>query len=178
MAQSLARLWTHLIFSTKNRFPFLSDQLIRAGMHGYLAKVLREHDCETLIVGGVGDHVHALFALSKTIPSPMSSKRSNARHPAGSKKSHPDRLSSIGKMGTGHSPSVSQSNLDQVIRYIETQDEHHQRVTFQDEYRAFLKAYGIESTNGTCGTEPAARTLSGYTQFENVFFLPGCYPGL
>ncbi|MDQ3174370.1 MAG: transposase [Acidobacteriota bacterium] len=94
------------------------------------------------------------------------------------KESHHDRLSSIGKMGTGHSPSVSQSNLDQVIRYIETQDEHHQRVTFQDEYRAFLKAYGIESTNGTCGTEPAARTLSGYTQFENVFFLPGCYPGL
>ena len=39
--------------------------------------------------------------------------------------------------------SVSQSNLEEVIRYIENQEEHHKRVTFQDEYRAFLKAYGI-----------------------------------
>jgi putative transposase len=39
MAQSLARLWTHLIFSTKERYPFLSDPTVRADMHGYLAKV-------------------------------------------------------------------------------------------------------------------------------------------
>ncbi len=65
MAQSLARLGTHLIFSTKNQFPFLSDKSIRADMHGYLATMLRKHDCETLIVGGVEDHVHALFALSR-----------------------------------------------------------------------------------------------------------------
>jgi hypothetical protein len=35
MAQSLSRLWTHLIFSTKNRFPFLSDKVLRAEMHAY-----------------------------------------------------------------------------------------------------------------------------------------------
>lgn len=44
MAQSLAKLWMHLIFSTKERYPFLSDPTIRADMHGYLAKVLRTHD--------------------------------------------------------------------------------------------------------------------------------------
>jgi len=49
MAQSLARLWTHLIFSTKERFPFLRDKSIRADMHAYLATVLRNHGCETLI---------------------------------------------------------------------------------------------------------------------------------
>jgi len=66
MAQSLARLWTHLIFSTKNRFPFLVDKKLRTGMQAYLAKMLREQDCETLIVNGVEDHIHALFALSRT----------------------------------------------------------------------------------------------------------------
>ena len=66
MSQSLARLWTHLIFSTKNRFPFLTDKKLRTDMHAYLAKMLREQDCETLIVNGVEDHVHALFALSRT----------------------------------------------------------------------------------------------------------------
>ena len=64
MAQSLARLWTHLIFSTKNRFPFLTDKVLRAEMHAYLAEMLRNQTCETLIVGGVEDHTHSLFALS------------------------------------------------------------------------------------------------------------------
>ena len=68
MAQSLSRLWTHLIFSTKNRFPFLSDKVLRAEMHAFLAEMLRSHGCETLIVGGVEDHAHALFALSRTLP--------------------------------------------------------------------------------------------------------------
>lgn len=64
MAQSLAKLWTHLIFSTKDRFPFLSDKGIRTDAC-HLATVLRKHDCETLIVGGVADHIHALFSLSR-----------------------------------------------------------------------------------------------------------------
>src|SRR6201988_2236173 len=65
MAQSLSRLWTHLIFSTKERFPFLSDRQIRHDMHAYLATVLRSRDCETRIINGTGDHVHALFTLSR-----------------------------------------------------------------------------------------------------------------
>ena len=68
MAQSLARLWTHLIFSTKDRFPFLGDKVLRREMHAYLATMLRKHDCETLIVGGVEDHTHSLFALPRTHP--------------------------------------------------------------------------------------------------------------
>ena len=51
MAQSLARLWTHLIFSTKDRFPFLTDKVLRREMHGYFAEMLRKHRCETLIIG-------------------------------------------------------------------------------------------------------------------------------
>ena len=66
MAQSLARLWTHLIFSTKNRFPFLADKKLQTDVHAYLAKMLRQQNCESLIVNGVEDHIHALFALSRT----------------------------------------------------------------------------------------------------------------
>ena len=65
MAQSLARLWTHLIFSTKDRHPFLNDRTVRDDMHAYLGAVLRSHDCPTIVVGGCADHVHALFALSR-----------------------------------------------------------------------------------------------------------------
>jgi len=65
MSQSLSKMWTHLIFSTKERYPFLADRAIREEMHAYLSSILRKHDCPTLLVGGVADHVHALFALSK-----------------------------------------------------------------------------------------------------------------
>ena len=65
MSQSLSSLWTHLIFSTKDRFPFLKEPDLKNDMHRYLASVLRSHDCETLIVGGTSDHVHALFDLSR-----------------------------------------------------------------------------------------------------------------
>jgi putative transposase len=143
MAQSLARLWTHLIFSTKNRFPFLSDKTIRTDLYAYLAKMLREQDCETRIVNGVEDHVHALFALSRThsIASVVKEiKRTSSRF---AKEASPS-LAKFHWQGGYGAFSVSHSNLDEVIRYIENQEEHHKRVTFQDEYRAFLKAYGIE----------------------------------
>jgi len=65
MSQSLSKIWTHLVFSTKERYPFLSDDTVRHDMHSYLAKTLKENQCPTLQVGGVSDHVHLLFVLSK-----------------------------------------------------------------------------------------------------------------
>ncbi len=143
MAQSLARLWTHLIFSTKNRFPFLVDKVLRAEMHAYLAEMLRTHDCETLIVGGVEDHTHSLFALSRTLPI-ASVVKEVKRTSSGWIKTTSRNLSKFHWQGGYAAFSVSQSNLNEVIRYIENQEEHHKRVAFQDEYRAFLKAYGVD----------------------------------
>ena len=143
MAQSLSRLWTHLIFSTKNRFPFLTDKTIRTDMHAYLATRLREEDCETLIVNGVADHVHALFALSRT-HSIADVVKEIKRTSSGWVKERSAKLAKFHWQGGYGAFSVSESNLEEVVRYIENQEEHHKRVTFQDEYRAFLKAYGIE----------------------------------
>ena len=143
MAQSLARLWTHLIFSTKDRFPFLKDKTLRREMHAYLAEMLRKHDCETLIVGGVEDHTHSLFALSRT-HSIASVVKEVKRTSSGWIKEASRKLSKFHWQGGYGAFSVSQSNLADVIRYIENQEQHHQLVTFQDEYRAFLKAYGVE----------------------------------
>ena len=67
MSQSLSKLWTHLIFSTKDRYPFLAKSEIREQTHAYLAGILHKHSCTTLLVGGVADHVHSLFGLSKNI---------------------------------------------------------------------------------------------------------------
>jgi putative transposase len=142
MAQSLSRLWTHLIFSSKHRFPFLSDKAIRTDMHGYLAMGLREHGCETLIVNGANDHVHALFALSRTHSIASVVKEIKRTSSVWVKERSP-KLQVFQWQGGYGAFSVSQSNLEEVIKYIDRQDEHHKRITFQDEYRAFLKAYGV-----------------------------------
>ncbi len=143
MPQSLARVWIHLIFSTKNRFPFLSDKMVRADMHAYLAQMLREQDCETLIVNGVEDHVHALFALSRT-NAIASVVKEIKRTSSGFAKDLSPTLAKFQWQSEYGAFSVSQSNLVDVVKYIEEQEEHHKRVSFQDEYRAFLKAYGID----------------------------------
>ena len=143
MAQSLARLWTHLIFSTKDRFPYLTEKEIRRDMHAYLATILRKYDCETLIVGGVEDHTHSLFALSRIHPIAKVVKETK-RTSSGWVKELSPKLASFHWQAGYAAFSVSQSNIKNVIAYIENQEEHHKRVTFQDEYRAFLNAYGIE----------------------------------
>jgi putative transposase len=143
MAQSLSRLWTHLIFSTKDRFPFLSDQAIRRDTHAYLATVLRSHDCETLIVGGARDHVHALFALSRKYSIAEIVKEVKRTSSGWIKEISRTHSKFHWQKGYG-AFSVSQSHLEQVLRYIEKQEQHHRRVAFKDEYRAFLKKYEID----------------------------------
>jgi REP element-mobilizing transposase RayT len=143
MAQSLSRLWTHLIFSTKDRRPLLADKLVRAEMHAYLSQMLRAHDCETQIVGGVEDHVHALFALSRKHP--IASVVKEVKRTSSTWIKQMSRKFSRFYWQAGYAAfSVSHSNLDAVIRYIENQEEHHKRLTFQDEYLAFLKMHEVE----------------------------------
>ena len=143
MAQSLARLWTHLIFSTKDRFPFLTDKVLRNDMHAYLAEMLRHQGCETLIVGGVEDHAHCLFALSRTHPI-ASVVKEVKRTSSGWIKEASGKLSKFHWQAGYAAFSVSQSNLVEVIRYIENQEEHHKKISFEDEFKDLLRKAGIE----------------------------------
>ena len=66
MPQSLSLAIIHLVFSTKDRQPFLNPT-IRKDAHAYLAKVARNAGCECYRIGGVEDHVHLATRLSRTI---------------------------------------------------------------------------------------------------------------
>jgi len=144
MAQSLSRIWIHLIFSTKDRFPFLSDKKLRQETHAYLATVLRSHGCETLIVNGTADHVHALFALSRK-HSISTVVKEIKRTSSGWIKERSSPVANKFHWQNGYGAfSVSQSHLSRVCEYIEEQERHHQKRTFENEYRAFLKKYQIK----------------------------------
>jgi REP element-mobilizing transposase RayT len=66
MAQSLAKILLHMVFSTKERQPFLKDKALREELHRYLGGILANLECQPLVIGGVEDHVHLLFAHSRT----------------------------------------------------------------------------------------------------------------
>ena len=67
MPQSLARVVIHVVFSTKNRVPFLKDRDVRTRLHAYMAGILQSIGCEPILINGVEDHVHILCNLSRTI---------------------------------------------------------------------------------------------------------------
>jgi putative transposase len=141
MPQSLARNVIHLIFSTKNREPFILTE-IRDELLRYLTGTLNALKCPTIKVGGVADHVHIfLFCLSRTMP--LSKVVEEV------KKSSSKWMKEQGVAGfywqNGYGAfSVSPSNEGAVKGYIGRQEEHHKTKTFQEEYREFLKKHNIE----------------------------------
>jgi len=66
MPQSLARLHIHLVFSTKNREPFITDA-VRDSLHAYMAAVLQNLGCAPVLINSVEDHTHLLFDLARTV---------------------------------------------------------------------------------------------------------------
>jgi len=67
MPQSLSAVYIHLIFSTKERFPYLKDEQVQRDLHAYLGEISKRLDCPPIRVGGVEDHVHLLARFGRTI---------------------------------------------------------------------------------------------------------------
>jgi REP element-mobilizing transposase RayT len=142
MPQSLSQLYVHLVFSTKHREALLALP-VREHLHAYLATVLKNQDSPALKVGGTSDHVHALFRLSKNC---ALAKIVEEIKTSSSKwlKSQGRALANFHWQSGYGGFSVGPAELEQVVDYITRQEEHHRVMSFQEEYRNFLKRYGIE----------------------------------
>ena len=139
MPQSLANLYVHLIFSTKDRHPFLTND-VRPDLHAYMATVLTGLNSPAVLINSVTDHVHILFKMGRTVTlaqvvedvKKSSSKWIKTRGPSFSKFAW--------QAGYGGF-SVSESNAPKVANYIRNQEEHHRKKSFQEEYREFLEKH-------------------------------------
>ena len=143
MPQSLAQVWIHLVFSTKDRRPFLQNESLRTEMFKMLTHRVKESGCISASVGGHIDHVHLLIGLSRTI---TIAKLVEEIKKETSKwiKSHPQGTQ-LFQWQAGYGVfSVSHSMLDIVDGYIRSQDSHHAKRTFQDEFRLLCQKHGIE----------------------------------
>ncbi len=143
MPQSLSAVYLHLVFSTKDRQPFLADVGLRAEVHAYPHGTSRQLDCPALIIGGVEDHVHLLARQSRTLSQSDWVKELKRVSSIWIKERELALADFAWQAGYGVF-SVSTSNLEAVEHYIATQEEHHKKVTFQDEFRAFLRRHGVE----------------------------------
>jgi len=142
MPQSLSLVIVHLIFSTKERFPCL-DPVMRPGLHSYLATVARNAKCECYRVGGTGDHVHLAARLARTVAIAALVEELKTSSSKWIKMQRPELGRFSWQRGYG-AFSVGPNEADALVAYINRQVDHHRVRTFQEEYRAFLKEYGVE----------------------------------
>ncbi|XZE18905.1 transposase [Pirellulaceae bacterium SH449] len=142
MGQSLVQIYVHIVYSTKNRVPFLKNAADRKRLHAYLAGIHKNLDAPALVIGGVEDHVHVLCRLGKTID--ISDLVRDAKKDSSSwVKSELSIKNFYWQTGYG-AFSISPSHIPALTAYIENQEEHHRKVTFQDEFRRLCKKYGLE----------------------------------
>lgn len=143
MPQSLSAVYIHLVFSTKERRPFLGDKTIREKLHAQLGGISKTLECPPLIVGGVEDHVHLLCRFGRTITQADWVKELK-RVSNGWLKEQGSEFTDFEWQGGYADFSLSRSNLEHVKRYIADQEEHHRKMTFQDELRTLLQKHEVE----------------------------------
>ncbi len=142
MSHAYSQVLIHLVFSTKFRRPILTPA-IQIELHPYLSGVLTNHGCPSFQVGGIEDHLHLVFGLSRTmcISDVVELVKTSSSKWIKTKGSEFDDF----HWQSGYAAfSVYRRDLQKVIRYIRNQPEHHKRETFQEEYRRLLIANGIE----------------------------------
>jgi putative transposase len=142
MPQSLTKIYIHIVFSTKNRQHLITDD-IQNELFDYLGGICKQLECNPVRVGGYKNHVHILCILSKKITliklieeiKKSSSKWIKTKGQEFSKFYWQDGYSAF---------SVNPSQIDIVTKYINNQEEHHRKKSFEEECRTFFKKYGVE----------------------------------
>jgi len=142
MPQSLSAVYVHLVFSTKERRPFLRDETIRESLHAYLGGISKQLGCAPIITGGIEDHVHLLARFGRTITQAEWVKELKRVSNLWLKKEH--QIRQFEWQGGYAGFSVSESNLEQVKKYINYQLEHHKKINLQDELRLLLRRHHVE----------------------------------
>jgi REP-associated tyrosine transposase len=142
MPHSYVSSLNHCIFSTKERAPLLLPEM-RENLWPYIGGIARDHGMKLVAIGGTNDHIHLLLSL----PATMSISKALQWIKSGSSKWIHDTYPSLRgfQWQEGYGAfSVSISRLQDTISYIEKQEEHHKKRTFEDEFKAFLMRHSID----------------------------------
>ena len=143
MSQSLARVWLHVVFSTKERRASLQNAQFRDEMFCMIGHHVNECGCTAVRAGGWIDHVHFVCGLSRTVTVAGLVEHVKVETSKWAKKATHGISTFSWQSGYG-AFSVSQSNLQSVVDYVADQSFHHRKMTFQDEFRELCRRHEME----------------------------------
>ena len=144
MAQSVARVLIHIVFSTKDRKAWLKDRGLCDELYKYMATILRDEvDSPAILINGYEDHIHALCQLSRKFSIAKVVQEAKTETSKWVKKQSPATSNFTWQAGYG-AFSVSESKIPEVKDYVANQVEHHRRMSYQNEFRKLCERHGIE----------------------------------
>lgn len=142
MPQSLAQIYVHLVFSTKERYSFIQPD-IEPELFAYMGGIIKQMGGIPCLINGTADHMHVLSSLPRTVTLSKyveDIKRSSSRWI----KTKGGNYQKFAWQNGYGAFSVSSSRMDSVKRYIAGQKEHHRTITFKEEFVSFLEKYGVQ----------------------------------
>jgi putative transposase len=142
MGHTFSNLLVHVIFGTKERLPTIREPL-RPRLYEYMSGIARAEFGRALCIGGTANHVHGLIVLTTDVSVAEAVRKWKSLSSKWAHETFPDSQDFAWQSGYG-AFSVSRSNVPKVAGYIERQAEHHRKVTFEEEFVAFLERHGIE----------------------------------
>lgn len=132
----------HIVFSTKDRQPFIHPS-VAPELYAYLGGICKNLESFPVEIGGSTDHVHILCLLSRKMALMKLIEELKSHSSKWIKDKGSEYKSFYWQNGYGGF-SINPTEIDIVRNYISAQNEHHEKRTFQDEYRAFLNKYAVE----------------------------------
>ncbi|MGB7343932.1 MAG: transposase [Pirellulaceae bacterium] len=143
MSQSLVKNLVHLVYSTKGRRCWIPE-LCQPKLWAYQAGIFREWDSPAIVIGGIDDHIHALFSLSKNHALKKIVEEVKKGSSKWMKTAEGTGNRDFAWQGGYGAFSVSQFNVPDVRAYIENQKQHHHKMAFQEELRSLFRKHEIE----------------------------------
>lgn len=142
MAQSLSKLYVHLIFHSKNTSVSIRNE-DKDDLYAYMGSIIKDNQSIPILINGTKDHIHILCVLYKNIALAKLTEEIKRRSNRWIKTVR-QNYNQFAWQGGYAGFSVSQSLHEKTKQYIFLQEEHHKKMTFNEELILFLKEYGIE----------------------------------
>ena len=142
MANTYHQIYLQTVFAVKYREAVI-DKVWKSQLLGVIGNLINETGCKNIIVNGVEDHVHCFLGLKPvvSVSELMKTVKAKSSKFVNDNDLTPHRFEWQDGYGVF---SYSQSHIDKVFKYIQNQEEHHKKQTFQDEYLQFLKNFNID----------------------------------
>jgi putative transposase len=142
MANTFSHIYYHLVFSTKNREAWITPA-IEHRVWAYIGGIARKHNMTALQVGGIDEHIHLLLSAPPTISASKIAQIIKGDSSYWIRREFPSMKQFAWQDGYGMF-SVSRSDAARIIEYIKNQRRHHEKQSFEDEFRELLRLHNIE----------------------------------